>query len=235
MCYIPKGYFYSGTRKSLQQMQKNFLPSFFISCDEVTIGDYLKFWKSLKSPLQKKHYQARYLFSNGDFKYFPVWDKNGTLRKGFELNMPIVGISGRAAEAYCSWLGEKRGVSLRLPTNLEWEKAARGVDGRMFTWGNAHDTNAALCWDNNVAKGKYPIAAPVSSFLKDKSIYGVNDLIGNVREFTTEKIANSNVFVIKGGSLKSRLLFSHCGYSTHSSGDGENDIGFRYVMPIKRK
>jgi len=216
-------------------MQRIFLPSYFISFDEVTLGEYLEFWKSLKSPLYKKRYQGRYLFSNGDFKYLPVWDENGKLRKGFEANMPVVGITGRAAEAYCLWLSKKLGVPVRLPTNLEWEKAARGVDGRMFTWGNAHNAENALCWDNKAALGKYPVAAPVCSFPKDKSIYGVHDLVGNVHEFTTEKVNNGNVFVIKGGSLQSRLLFSHCGYSTHSSGDGENDIGFRYVMPIKKK
>ena len=235
MCYIPKGYFYSGTRKSLQRMQKSFLPSFFINCDEVTIGEYLKFWKSLKSPLKKGHYMARYLFSNGEFKYIPIWDKNGKLRKGFKADMPIVGITGRAAQAYCAWLSKKRGIPLRLPTNLEWEKAARGIDGRMYTWGNSHNKTAALCWDNKGARKKYPIAAPICSFPKDKSIYGVCDLVGNVRELTTEKVGDSKVFVIKGGSLESRLSFSHCGYSTHSNGDGQNDIGFRYVMPVKSK
>ena len=235
MCYIPEGFFYSGTRKNLDKMPKFFLPSYFIGCNEVTIGEYLEFWQSLKSPLDKKDYQARYLFSNGDFKYLKVWDENGKLHKGFDANMPLVGITGRAAEAYCLWLGKKRGLPLRLPSNLEWEKAARGVDGRMFSWGNNHDVEAALCWDNKAARKKYPIAAPVCSSPKDKSIYGVCDLVGNVREFTTEKVNDGNVFVIKGGSLQTRLLFSHCGYSSHSSGDGENDTGFRYVMPIRKK
>ena len=235
MCYIPRGNFYYGTMKSLNRMQRSFLPAYFISRYEVTFRQYLEFWKSLKSSLDKKHYQARYLFSNGDFKYLTIWDENGKLCKGFEPNMPVVGISGEAAEAYCAWLSKKRGVALRLPTNLEWEKAARGVDGRMFAWGNAHNSEAALCWDNKAGRKKYPITAPVGSFPEDKSIYGVMDIIGNVHEFTTEKVNNGNVFVVKGGSFLSRLLFSHCGYSTHSSGDGENDTGFRYVMPIKKK
>ncbi|MBU8902284.1 MAG: SUMF1/EgtB/PvdO family nonheme iron enzyme, partial [Victivallales bacterium] len=235
MSYVPGGYFYAGASKSLKQMSRVFLPSYFIASHEVTIGQYLEFWKSLKSPLDKKHYQARYLFSNGDFKYLKVWDANVKLRKEFKNDMPIIGISGQAAEAYCSWLSKKRGVLLRLPTNLEWEKAARGVDGRVFAWGNSHDAEAALCWDNQAARKKYPIAAPVCSFPKDKSIYGVCDLVANVREFTTEKVDNGNVFVVKGGSFLSRLLFSHCGYSSHSSGNSENDTGFRYVMPIQKK
>ncbi len=235
MCYIPWGKFYFGTRNSLNRMKETFLPAYFISRYEVTFEQYLVFWKSLKSPLSKKRCQARYLFSNGDFKYLAAWDENGKLHKGFELNMPVVGISGKAAKAYCAWLSKKLGVPLRLPTNLEWEKAARGVDGRMFAWGNAHKSEAALCWDNKAGRKKYPIAAPVGSFPEDKSIYGVMDIIGNVHEFTTEKVNNGNVFVVKGGSFLSRLLFSHCGYSTHSDGKSENDIGFRYVMSIKKK
>ncbi|MFA7184353.1 MAG: bifunctional serine/threonine-protein kinase/formylglycine-generating enzyme family protein [Victivallales bacterium] len=232
MCYIPAGKFCFGARKSLNRMDEYFLPAYFISRYEVTVGEYLEFWKTLKSPKDKNHYRARYLFSNGDFKYITVWDEDGQLNKGFEPDMPIVGITGKAAEAYCKWLSKKLGVFLRLPTNLEWEKAARGVDGRTFSWGNTHNVKAALCWDNKVAREKYQIAAPVGSFPEDKSVYGVMDMVGNVHEFTTDRVDNGNVFVIKGGSVLSRLLFSYCGYSTHSNGESGNDIGFRYVMPI---
>jgi serine/threonine-protein kinase len=232
MCYVPAGKFCFGTRKSMNSMDEYFLPAYFISRYEVTMGEYLEFWKSLKSPLDRKRCRARYLFSNGDFKYLTVWDENGKLHKGFEPDMPIVGITGKAAEAYCRWLSKKLGVFLRLPTNMEWEKAARGVDGRMFSWGNTHNVKAALSWDNKEARKKYPIAAPVGSFPDDKSVYGVMDMVGNVHEFTTDRVDNGNVFVIKGGSVLSRLLFSYCGYSTHSNGESENDIGFRYVMPI---
>jgi formylglycine-generating enzyme required for sulfatase activity len=104
----------------------------------------------------------------------------------------------------------------------------------MFSWGNSHNVDSALCWDNISARKKYPIAAPVGSFPQDKSIYGVMDLTGNVHEYTTETVGKDKVFVIKGGSLKSRLLFSRCGYSTHSDGDSKNTTGFRYVMPVKK-
>ncbi|MDD5728213.1 MAG: bifunctional serine/threonine-protein kinase/formylglycine-generating enzyme family protein [Victivallales bacterium] len=234
MCYIPGGSFYYGMRMPLNQMPMVYLPSFFISRYEVTIGEYLKFWKSLRSAQLKMHYLGRYLFRNTDFRYLPMWDNDGKLNAQFTPDMPVIGISGEAAEAYCAWLGKKRGLDLRLPTNLEWEKAARGADGRMYSWGNAYDVEATLCWDNTAGRVKYPIAAPVGSFARDKSIYGVMDLTGNVHEYTTEKIGRSKVYVIKGGSFESRLLFSRCGYSTHSNGEGKNSVGFRYVVPLRR-
>ena len=152
MCYVPAGDFYFGTKRTLNRMRRGFLPAYFISRYEVTIEQYLKFWKSLKSPENQKHYRPRYLFSDGDFKYVNIWDENGKLRQGFKPDMPIIGITAQAAEAYCAWLSKKLGVYLRLPTNLEWEKAARGVDGRMFVWGNAYNTEAALCGDNKEGK-----------------------------------------------------------------------------------
>ncbi|MDD5698477.1 MAG: bifunctional serine/threonine-protein kinase/formylglycine-generating enzyme family protein [Victivallaceae bacterium] len=231
MCYIPAGNFYFGTKNAFSQMPRTFLPAYFISRYEVTLGQYLEFWKSLQSPVDRKRYQGRYVFSNGDFRCADIWDRDGRLRPGFTPAMPVVGITGKAAQAYCAWLSKKHGVLLRLPTSLEWEKAARGVDGRMFVWGNAYNTEAALCWDNKTGRLKYPIAAPVGSFPEDKSIYGVQDMMGNVHEFTTEKIDEDNVFILKGGSLRSRLLFSNCGHSGTNSADSGNDIGFRYVMP----
>ena len=58
-------------------------------------------------------------------------------------------------------------------------------------------------------------------------------MVGNVHEFATENVDGKDIFLTKGGSLRSRLLFSRCSYSSHISSDSGNDIGFRYVMPIK--
>lgn len=86
-----------------------------------------------------------------------------------QADHPIRGISWYEADAYCLWQAK------RLPTEMEWEKAARGEDGRLFVWGNEFDRNLA-----NFGK----TVQPVKSVESDKSVYGVYDMNGNVSEWT---------------------------------------------------
>ena len=105
------------------------------------------------------------------------------------------------ADAYCLWLGK------RLPTEFEWEKAGRGVDGRLFTWGNEFHRDYA-----NLGK----TVLPGGSVEQDKSPYGVYDMNGNVSEWTSttyEAYPNSTyqdenygrgLKVVRGGSFYKR-------------------------------
>ena len=91
---------------------------------------------------------------------------------------PVVGVSWFEAVAYCRWLSKQTGLAFRLPSEAEWEKAARGSDGRIYPWGNTWDakrTNSSESGLNQTTPvGSYPIGA---------SPYGALDMTGNVREW----------------------------------------------------
>jgi formylglycine-generating enzyme required for sulfatase activity len=98
--------------------------------------------------------------------------------------LPIIGVSWYEAFAYCQWLSEATGKDYRLLTEAEWEKAARGTDGRIYPWGNEFDKRLA-----NSSESKREQTTPVLSFPNAASPYGVMDMAGNVWEWCLSKWA----------------------------------------------
>ncbi len=92
------------------------------------------------------------------------------------LDHPVAGVSWEDACAYCVWLSSESGRTYRLPTEAEWEKGARGVDGRVYPWGND--------WADNCAQVGSDDTSPVTAHSAGASPSGCEDLLGNVQEWT---------------------------------------------------
>lgn len=140
-------------------------------------------WFRDEQPASNVHLPAFYVnvhpITNEQFGRFrkhqglPAWQFSR--RRGFDdPHQPVVGVPWEDAAAYSSWAGR------RLPTEAEWEKAARGADGRVFPWGNDFRPEAANC--ANVRGGP----SIVGSFPEGMSPYGVYDMAGNVYEWVSD-------------------------------------------------
>jgi formylglycine-generating enzyme required for sulfatase activity len=109
---------------------------------------------------------------------------------------PVVLISHADAMAYCTWRGQRAGRPLRLPSEAEWEKAARGTDGRYFPWGHIFDASRL----NSADSGPYD-TVPVGQYPQGQSPYGVLDMAGQVFEWTATPVQlDPPRFIVKGGS-----------------------------------
>jgi len=109
-------------------------------------------------------------------------------------NHPVVLVSHRDARAYADWLSGETGLTWRLPTWLEWEKAARGIDGRIFPWGDDWDP-ARL---NSHDQGPFD-TLPVGSFPQGASPFGLLDAAGQVFEWTASETKPGR-YEVRGGS-----------------------------------
>ena len=136
--------------------------------------------------------------------------------------LPVVGVSVADAVKYCKWIGKD------LPSEEQWEKSARGTDGRLFPWGNEPAQDGLACY------GRDPEAdgpAVVTQHAKGASQFGVVDLAGNVWEWTATTLEDGETFqVVKGGCFSdlTELLRSD-GRLEAGPKDKVENIGFRCV------
>jgi len=141
------------------------------------------------------------------------------------LDHPVVLVSHADARAYARWLSGVTGARWRLPTGREWEKAARGTDGRLFPWGETWDP-AKL---NSHDAGPFD-TLPVGSFPEGASPFGLLDPAGQVFEWTADP-AGAGRYLVRGGSWDD----SGCGVCRPASRHGRPEaikhilIGFRLV------
>jgi formylglycine-generating enzyme required for sulfatase activity len=217
MVYVPGGWFLMGSTEKDGKIgfeigadelpqQKVFVRGFYIDRYEVTEEAYYRF-----------------LLATGKKKYPGYWKEAGRADKypdGHE-NYPVSDVDWFDAKEYCRWVGK------RLPTEAEWEKAARGTDGRLWPWGNAFEVGQANTLESgrelpapSGQKSEYGWKASVGSHPDDRSPYGVYDMAGNVKEWTAsyyrsysgntvKTVDDADRFkILRGGSYLTPATFS---------------------------
>jgi formylglycine-generating enzyme required for sulfatase activity len=173
LVYVPAGEFEMGgsTFTEEKPIHRVSLDAFWIYQTEVTNASYLAFLNDVGNQSEGGTNWMNPAGSGIKFVY-PV-DGVWQVDEEYE-DHPVVVVSWYGARAYCEWAGG------RLPTEAEWEKAARGTDGRYYPWGNGVDCNYAnvgFCVLRTVPVGSYPIGM---------SPYGALDMCGNVWEWTAD-------------------------------------------------
>ena len=210
--YVPAGdVSYGGdSLESFQssESQRDVVAGIFMGRLEVTIGEYLEF---LNDPQEAKELtvgQAAELLERSGLPDFPVarprqgethslvprgigltqQDGRFSLKDSKWANRPIVKVPMVAALQYAEWLTERynKRWRFRIPTALEWEKAARGVDRRVYVWGK--DLVWSFCHSEKGRMYVQGTLEPAGSHPFDESVYGVRDLAGSVSEPTVDSI-----------------------------------------------
>jgi formylglycine-generating enzyme required for sulfatase activity len=191
---IPAGPFIMGSdsgENDAKPAHKVYLDKYYIGKYEVTVGQFRKFVKATGYKTNAETYAKKDKYFLG----FLVPELRGTWKKPLfskysnrplnqSDNCPVVCITYWDAKAYCNWAG------LRLPTEAEWEKAARGIDERFYPWGNKlclnkcnHGMLGLPGFDDNDG---YRYTSPIGKYPTGVSPYGAHDMAGNVGELCSD-------------------------------------------------
>jgi formylglycine-generating enzyme required for sulfatase activity len=163
MVRVPKGPFVYGGGRGHQELNRDY----WIDIYPVTNEQYGKFILA-NGYEEKDHWSPEGWKAKGNIIVPSYWDDENFNKP----DHPVVGVSYYEAEAYAKWRKK------RLPTEQEWEKAARGDDGRHYPWGNNFDTNKC-----NGFKSQIGNTTPVTQYPNGISPYGCYDMVGNVSEW----------------------------------------------------
>ena len=241
MVFVSSGFFIMGSNDHGEDEapeHKTYLDSYYIDRYEVSANDFSLFLNDVSN--RNGYYlnnQYGTLFYNGKFQ----------ARKGFE-NHPINNVKWKGAFEYCRWKGK------HLPTEAQWEKAARGEDGKIYPWGNkppAHNlARYRQVWTKEI---KHHVMVPVNLFSEGTSPYGAHHMAGNVKEWVDDWFdreyydepenhinpkgqIGGEYKVLRGGSWRDLTGFIYSSFRNNAYPYSRlDDYGFRCAKNIETK
>lgn len=232
--HVPAGTFRLGSPRSAHEPPgEHALPDYLIGRVPVTNAQYAAFLDSVaaRNPSEADRRSPR-----AHDGRTPAWTRVGARypvpeADGWRLDAPVVGVRSDDAAAFCRWRSAQDGKTIRLPTEQEWEKAARGTEGLPFSWGHT--------WEPAYVAGPetWPqsLPPPVGLVKEDCSPYGMRDTVGGVREWTATVVRGAERRVaVRGGSFKTggamgRPLWRR--ELVHADAVSV-DVGFRVLLEI---
>ncbi len=241
MVVIPAGIFLMGEGSEQHEL---LLPDYQLGKYPVTYAEYARF-------IEAGGYQDKSFWTEagwievGQKQNEPRYWQDARFNKP---NQPVIGLSWYECVAYCRWLSAESGKLYRLPTEAEWEKGAKGVDGRVYPWGNEFEASRL-----NARAGDQQVCTitPVGIYPTGVSPFGLFDCAGNVWEWCATRwkkplpydvnqdewqadyLEGQNLRVLRGGSWNYKAEVTRCGHRFKFQPYGWTGRGsFRVCSPV---
>ena len=245
--YVPGGPFVArgGTTAygDKEPTRDSVLPDYAVAGCPVTFREYVDFLDSLgedeaQERLPRGALDGPYC-TREEGGWTPIYDVifEGAIREVYPdpeiiWALPVIGISWFDARSWCAWSSERRGFEVRLPLESELEKAARGVDGRAFPWGDAYDATFAN-WRGS--RSSFSQLEPIGTHPLDVSIYGIHDLCGGVANWCDNWFKrDQGTRATRGNSWGTSGALSLAERGGHFPKTRTSTTGFRVARTLKR-
>lgn len=182
--YVPAGWFEWGDADTLDGLPRSrlWVDAFVIGRDPVTHAEYIEWLDALAAAGRSDEAVSFIPPNTAEQPLYRLVDGRFELGEdpghAVARDHPATSVTLASARAFCAWRAARDGLPWRLPMSWEWEKAARGIDGRAYPWGDAFESTFACVLHHRPGRADF---SPVGSHPIDESPYGVRDLAGNAR------------------------------------------------------